>query len=215
MNDIIVNLRLQVFYEFLPNRYGKTNRHWEIITFPTSRVLTTSGISENTVQVPEIITLANTSYTTNKVVKAYGKIIINGTITATTGITVDLIAPEIINNSPSPLPSNVRLIISELNVYGDTKTSQVSNSFVKTFCASTGQYKAKELDPAARQAQEDGYKPIEEEEIEEGNFNVFPNPASNQLTFRFHIDETSNVNITLHDLSGKAVIMKFYMKPVI
>ncbi|MFM7859039.1 MAG: hypothetical protein ACKO96_45730, partial [Flammeovirgaceae bacterium] len=29
-----VNLKLQVFYEFKPNRYGKTNRFWEVLTYP-------------------------------------------------------------------------------------------------------------------------------------------------------------------------------------
>jgi hypothetical protein len=185
--DIIVNLRLQIFYEFMPNRYGKTNTHWEIVTYPTTRTLTTTNLTGNLSTIPENITLGNTSYTTNTVVKAYGKITINGIITATPGITVDYMAPEIINNSPSPLPSNVRLIISEFNIFGDTKMQPVTNAFVKSFCAATGQYKAKDLDPAARLAQQKGYNQIIE------------------VTLRFYMEEFTNAKITLIDISGKII----------
>ncbi len=203
--DIIVNLRLQIFYEFMPNRYGKTNTHWEIVTFPTTRTLTTTNLTGNLSTIPENITLGNTSYTTNTVVKAYGKITINGIITTTPGITVDYMAPEIINNSTSPLPGNVRLIISEFNIFGDTKMQPVTNAFVKSFCAATGQYKAKDLDPAARLAQQKGYNQIIEEEKKEKEFTIFPNPASNQVTLRFYMEEFTNAKITLIDISGKII----------
>jgi flagellar hook assembly protein FlgD len=112
-------------------------------------------------------------------------------------------APEIINNSPSPLPSNVRLTISEFNVYGDVKMPQATNSYVKSFCASTGQYRAKELDPLAKQAQEDSYN--KDENGENNDFSVFPNPAFDQITFRFYLENSSNVKIRIYDISGNLV----------
>ena len=49
---------------------------------------------------------------------------------------------------------------------------------------------------------------VNELKMEENEFEVYPNPASNQLNIRLHNTNTAILSLTLFDVSGRTVLHK-------
>lgn len=202
--NVVSNLRFQIFYEFLPNRYGVSKRHWEILTYPlTSENGSGLTTSSSLLKLPSVLTIGTTNYSTNTTIIASDRIVINGGITTAPGVTVTFKANDVSVTSSGSIPANASILIGVPNVFNDPRMGSVTATYVKTFCSSTGRYKAKEVDPVARIAtnEEASNIPplIEKETI------AFPNPSTGLVSFRYSVDTPSHVKLNLINVTGSIV----------
>ena len=149
-----VSLRLQIFYESNPNRYGKIIKSYEILDFATELVeLSRESIrSYLPAPLPENITIyglnnstlrtsaGNFNMTWNPTLKALNNIIIAGNLQGLTSSTkLNLMAGNsvIVNNNVT-IGNNVTFETKTFdNAYDIPKIQPVPASYVKSFCASS------------------------------------------------------------------------------
>jgi hypothetical protein len=198
-----VSLRLQIFYEFLPNANGKVIRHWEVLTYPTETTW-------NFIGWPDYydLTFDTRNYTQNDTYTVLRDITVNGTQSTTQGVSIILRAGNNITaNANSVLKPGITLQTVPITaLYNDQPTSPVSALYVKSFCSTaSSQYKAKNLSPAARLAQEEQRKQEEDEKNSQEETTAFPNPSTGKVSFRYYIDEATQVRLDLISITGTIV----------
>jgi hypothetical protein len=212
-NGIIVNLKLQVFYEFKPNRYGKTNRFWEVLTYPTQSNLVTSPLTDITSpkfnSAPIVFYNSggyqfnsSSNYETRGSATVYDQLITtSGVSVSITGGTLSTIAAN------GSIGAGISLRTKQfLNEYDDPQIYQVSSTYVKNFCSQTGQYQSKSATAAAARL------PQEEERnkdslIDKDSYKLisFPNPTTGKLSFQYYVEEPSQVRLNLISTTGSVV----------
>ncbi|MDN5213273.1 T9SS type A sorting domain-containing protein [Fulvivirgaceae bacterium BMA12] len=207
--DIVdINLRLQIFYEFLPNKYGKVNHYYEILTYPMEVVSVTDLINAGSLtELPNTATVSGTHYASNTTIRAVDEIIVNGNVTTAPGVTVEFISGDKITLNPGAnLSPNMILKTGLPNVYGDEKLSPVSANYVENFCSSSGAYLANNLSPALRTA---SWSDLSNETLnsEKGKYlNMFPNPVEDgNLQMKFYLEEGNLTKIDILNLQGQVV----------
>lgn len=198
-NNIIpvVSLRLQIFYEFLPNAAGKIMRHWEILTYPTD-------ISYNTIWAGDDYdrTFNSWNYTSSSDYVVLRDAVINGTQTNSTNVNTSIQVGGIvtINANSTIRPGMTLKAVPVTALYNDQPTTQVPASYVKSFCSSTStQYKAKQLSPAARLEQEELEKKTKEAAEQ---MTAFPNPTTGKVSFHYYVEEPTQVRLNLVNVTG-------------
>jgi len=209
-------LRLQIFYEFKPNRYGKINQHWEILTYPLNIENGDFDVNSSLPEFPETLQVSDEYYNYEELttVTALNTITITGNVKTQEpwyppgedvieqphGVT--FVSEEIIIKSPSSIQSNATFTADVDNFYGDEKIAPVSAGYVKSFCNNTNRYKAKNSQVATR------YRPEKENTTEAltndevGNISIFPNPVEDILTI-----QPQNIalpyQLRIYDFSGR------------
>ena len=200
------NLRLQIFYQFKENKYGKTNQHYEILTYPMDITTVTSlpntgGLTE----LPSVVTIGTTYYTSNTVIRAVDNIIVTGNISTAPGVTVELISGKditILNNST--ISPEVRMHIGLENVYGDEKLEQVKQPFIDTFCSARYLAKNSSL-TGSRMANAEVVPGLETNSDPDKGFYLYPNPAQDGINLQYYLEEAGRVQIKIIDMQGKTM----------
>jgi len=207
-SQVKISLRLQVFYSFKENRYGKENTYWEILTYPINTI--DNGLSGgyglpnlNIYELPSNITINDTHYSSSTTIKAINNISIEGNITASQGVEVTFMAGNsIIIRNPSSLKPNIKLISNLDNIYGDDRIPPASNSYVKSFCATSGGYKANDVSPNLRQAFINDSTRIEKKEEK---LIIYPNPASE--SFKVATNQEGKIKVEVYNLMGNLLFI--------
>ena len=199
----VVSLRLQIFYEFLPNANGKVIRNWEVLTYPTD-------ISYNTIWAGDDYdrTFNTWNYTEIGTYTVLRDIAVNGTQSTALGVsTIFKSGNSITVNANSVLKPGITLQTVPITaLYNDQPTSPVSALYVKSFCSTnSSQYKAKNLSPAARFAEEEQRKQEEDAKNSQEETTAFPNPTTGKVSFRYYIDEPTQVRLDLISTTGTVV----------
>jgi hypothetical protein len=141
------------------------------------------------------------NFAQNTEIKAWDKIIIAGNITVNAGVTVKLIAKEIIVAQGVTVPIGVELIATNLNPIGCTdKIQPVSSNSMKVFCNSDN-YKANNSLTLSRLIE----NPSDTVAVTKLFLKLYPNPFNNELIIDFAITELSNVSISLSNSIGQLI----------
>jgi len=202
-DQVEISLRLQNFYSFEENRYGKENTYWEILTYPIKTIdrqeASSYGLpSFNLTELPTNITINDTHYSSNTTIRAANNIYIEGNITTSAGVNVVFESGgSIVVKDPSALKPNITLSPKLDNIFGDEKIPPASNSYIKSFCAISGVYKANEVSSSLRQAILDEK---EESKNDEVHLVIYPNPAAE--SFKVATNQKGNVSVQVYDLMG-------------
>jgi len=206
----VVSLRLQVFCEFFPNSNGKVIRHWEILTYPaetTFNYIPPGYFQNSPPSYGNDVSFGTTNFTgESSTFKVFRDATISGTLSNNFGITTTIKAGNsLVVNQNSTIKSGMSLqTVPVAALENDQPTVPVPASYVKSFCSSQNtQYKARELSPAARLALE------EQEKLEKGakrtqeETTAFPNPTTGKVSFRYYIEEPTQVRLNLLNTTGQ------------
>ncbi|MBX9734875.1 MAG: T9SS type A sorting domain-containing protein [Cyclobacteriaceae bacterium] len=209
---ISVNLKLQVFYEFMPNRYGKTNRFWEVLTYQTQNNLVATPLVDLTASkfTSAPIVFYNSGgfqFTSNSNYKTRGTATNYDILTTSPGVSVDIVAgTQAVLASNSSIGSGISLKTQQfLNEYEDPQIYQVSASYVKNFCSQTGQYQSKNATLGAARLTQEGE--IKEPAVNGENYSLmsYPNPAKDKVTFRYYLEQPTHVLLNLISTTGSVI----------
>jgi hypothetical protein len=199
----IVSLRIQIFYEFLPNPNGKVIRNWEVLTYPTD-------VSSNPIWAGDDYdrTFNAWNYTSSGNSLVLRNVAVNGALTNSPGVATTIRAGNsvVLNTNSSIGAGMVMQAVPVTALYNDLPTQPVAPSYVKSFCSSLNtQYKARELSPAVRLALEEQEKREKEAKKNMEETTAYPNPTTGNVYFRYYVEEPSQVRLNLVSTTGTVV----------
>ncbi len=204
----VVSLRVQIFYEFLPNPDGKIIRNWEILTYPTETTgnyIPPDYFNYTAPSYGNDVTWGTTNFTVSNTYKVFRDAAISGTLSNSPGVATTIKAGNgLVITQNSVIKSGMSLqTVPVAALENDPPTSPVSATYVKAFCSTLGtQYKAKELALTARIALEEAKK----EKVKAlEDFSAFPNPSTGKVSFLYYLDESTQVRLNL--ISTTSVIL--------
>jgi hypothetical protein len=212
-SSLDIQLRLIIFYEFNSiGSQGLKNQAFEVLTYgvdlsPTSindmpLPITNAGGAPIQNKLP----LGSINYTYSQTVFAWDTIIISGNLTVnTSGINVEIVAPEIIVESGASIGSGIQLRSKEYPT-SCSNLSQVSHSNLSSYCKSNN-YTANKPIPSKRQELVNN----EDNVMERLYFNSSPNPFKESTQLSLTLPTTSEVSIVLYNILGQE--MKTILAP--
>ncbi len=202
-----LQLRLFIFYEFdAINSQGLKPQAFEVLTYPLSQIEeayeTMPGIHQNGVGdhksiIYETMSLSNTHYTASQTVFAWKKVIVDGDLTASPNVEINIVAPEIEINSGS-IGQGITLTTGEFPVACSPLTPfDISN--LESYCTSINSSYSGNIPKRRLNAKTltQKYNSI--------NFYQSPNPFSTTTDFYFNLPEPSQVSIIISDALGRRV----------
>lgn len=194
-----VSLRLMIYYEFESlDRNGIPNAEVQTITFPVNVQETSNALVDGLDGVTGTKVLNTTNFSTSQDIQAFNKIIITGDLTASSGVTVNLIANEVVIQDGASIGSGVNIRIGRPTPCGDVLDQSSIN--LATYCTK-GAYKANILNARRMPI----IKPDTEEIITNFDFNTSPNPFKENTQLSLDLLEASEVYIVVYNSLGQEI----------
>lgn len=212
-------VKLKAMVVFVSNDLDKQNDpniSSHLYSFPTSFTSSTEDRStfisgKNTTNVtmpfeaPDDLVLNTQTFSQSQDIYSFGTITINGTLTAASGVTVNIYADQGFNTIPNskiegPGIINLKIYNPSFSCGPASQPLTVDQNFRNTYCTGTSaKYQANILKSDVIRQQK-----TEEKEEEPGyQFTLYPNPTKNVAFVRFELEEQSNVELVITDITGK------------
>jgi hypothetical protein len=198
-----IYLRLMIYYEFQSlDRNGIPNTEVQTITFPVNVQPTANTLVDGLSGVTGTKTLNTTNFTSSQDVQAFNTITVAGNLTASPGVTVNLIANEVIIMDGASIGSGINIRLGTPTACGDVLSQSSIN--LGTYCTN-GAYKANQ--PTKR---------IQEEKENDAYnlglvFQSSPNPFKESTQLSLTLPTASEVSIVLYNILGQE--MKTILAP--
>lgn len=200
MNDVQVELQLVVNFVFDDyNSKGERAQALQVYNIATKGQVTEIAVPDRLERYPNRIQLDSAFFTQDTVLFAWDAIALNDNVELAPGISVRLRAPNVLLPAGFTPPSGLQIEQAPAP-QNCQPVEEVSTSEMFMFCYSD-KYRADEhISPLRSEApQAPG-----ELEVSLLSANVFPNPASAQLSVRYELAQPAFVNMQIVDLLGRS-----------
>lgn len=212
-------VKLKAMVVFVSNDLDKQNDpniSSHLYSFPTSFTSSTEDRStfisgKNTTNVtmpfeaPDDLVLNTQTFSQSQDIYSFGTVTINGTLTAVAGVTVNIYADQGFKTNPGsklegPGIINLKIYDPQFTCGPASQPLTVDQNLRNTYCTGTNaKYQANILKSDVIRQQK-----TEEKEEEPGyQFTLYPNPTKNVAFVRFELEEQSNVELVITDITGK------------
>jgi len=149
--------------------------------------------------IPKILNLGTTHYTTSQDIYAWDKIIISGNLTADPGVTINLKAMDGIEVNPeSSISPEINLMIAPPY---DCLPNKIMPSSID--CNDITKYKAGGLSKMTMETLQKNKET--KEKTKTFSFVIFPNPAANMVQLQYSLSKSTIVNFSIYDVSGNLI----------
>ncbi len=206
------NVVFQIFYQFKPDANGEIKVGLDIIKMKPKITFSTSNLRSDPRFVilsntPTDLNISNTTFTQGQTIYSFGDITITGNLTNNSSVPIIIIAQGDINvNSGVNIVGNIEFRSGQVLPPGfpsDPPLPPMSASEIQTFCT-TSAYKAKDATfKADTDTPGDAY--VKGVKGKTFDFNISPNPFSNEITVDFMAESETSMSIDLANALGQTV----------